>query len=177
MGYCRRSTVGVGIVQAWAEHLPSAASVLDLGCGPGTPRSQVLDSRGFARYAIDASPSLARAYLTCFPAARVVCEPVEESAFFGETFDGVLAWGLIFLLPAGEQTSLIRRVAGALKPGGRFLFTAPAQPCAWKDLSTGRRSLSLGARRYKSLLSKSGLTLLAEYQDEGENHYYDAGKR
>ena len=127
-------------------------------------------------HAIDASPSLARAYLTRFPTARVFCEPVEESSFFRETFDGVLAWGLIFLLPADTQSTLIGRVASALRPGGRFLFTAPAQPCTWEDLTTGRTSLSLGAQEYKSIFTEVGLTLIAEYNDEGENHYYEAFK-
>ena len=170
----RRSTVGVATVQAWAETLPPGALVLDLGCGPGTLRSEVLASREFALHAVDASPSLANAYRSRFPSARVVCEPVEESSLFGETFDGVLAWGLVFLLPVEAQRSLIHRVASALRSGGKFLFTAPAQACTWDDLSTRRQSLSLGANAYKSILADAGLTLLAEYDDEGENHYYDA---
>lgn len=103
-----------------------------------------------------------------------MCEPVEESSFFGETFDGVLAWGLMFLLSPETQRALIHRVASVLKPGGKFLFTAPAQACTWDDLATGRQSLSLGANAYKTILADAGLTLLAEYDDEGENHYCDA---
>ena len=71
---------------------------------------------------------------------------------------------------------MIQRVARALVPGGRFLFTAPVQTCTWDDLSTGRLSESLGFAAYINELSKAGLTLLAEYVDEGDNHYYDAVK-
>lgn len=62
----------------------------------------------------------------------------------------------------------------ALKPHGRFLFTAPVQIGTWADMTTGRQSLSLGADAYKALLSSAGLTLVGEYVDEGEGHYYDA---
>ena len=47
---------------------------------------------------------------------HVSCEAVEDSSFFGRTFDGVIAVGLLFLLSAAEQRDLIRRVAFALNP-------------------------------------------------------------
>jgi hypothetical protein len=64
-----------------------------------------------------------------------------------------------------------------LKPGARFLFTAPAQVCEWSDNSTGRLSRSLGMDTYRAVLADAHLALVAEYEDEGENHYYDAVKR
>jgi SAM-dependent methyltransferase len=170
----QRTTVGVSVVRAWARLLPAGASILDLGCGPGTPRTQVLSQEGFALHGIDASPSLAAAYRRRIPGAQVACEPVEESSFFGQTFDGVLAWGLMFLLPAETQRTLIHRVAGALTSGGSLLFTAPAPACTWPDNSTGRPSLSLGANAYRLILADAGLRLASECDDEGENHYYRA---
>ena len=47
---------------------------------------------------------------------------VEASAFFDRTFDGVLAWGLLFLLTPAAQALVIEKVARALDPGGRFLI-------------------------------------------------------
>jgi SAM-dependent methyltransferase len=170
------TSVGVARIHAWARLLPAGAAVLDLGCGPGGPRSEVLVNHGFALYAIDASPTLAEAYRAKFPNARVVSEAVERSGLFGRTFDGVLAWGLLFLLPVEKQLRAIQRIAEALTPGGRLLFTAPAQVCEWADLSTGRPSVSLGRDRYRSAMAGAGLVLAGEYEDEGENHYYDAIK-
>src|SRR5215469_1223561 len=60
-----------------------------------------------------------------FPNVPVECEDVEDSIFFARTFDGVVAWGLFFLLDAQVQRRLIKKVAGALQSGGRLLFTAP----------------------------------------------------
>jgi SAM-dependent methyltransferase len=174
--YISDSTVGVETIKAWAKVFPPGASILDVGCGPGTPRSKVLFDAGFAAYAVDAAPTMASAYQHRFPEARVVCEPIEESSFFGQIFDGVLAWGLMFLLPAETQRSLIHRVGRAVNAGGRFLFTAPFQVCTWSDLSTDRLSISLGRSAYTSILAEAGFKLIAEYTDEGENHYYDAVK-
>src|SRR5262249_41916013 len=69
-----------------------------------------------------------QAFRRNLPNVSVICEAVEDSTFFDRTFDGVVAWGLIFLLPAEAQRHLIRRIAGILVPGGRLLFTASAEP-------------------------------------------------
>jgi chemotaxis methyl-accepting protein methylase len=102
---------------------------------------------------------------------------VEASEFFDRTFDGVLAWGLLFLLTPAAQALVIEKVAGALDPGGRFLFTSPKEPLEWLDAMTGRPSQSLGAHVYERLLRDAGLAWVAEAQDEGENHYYFVEKR
>lgn len=166
------SSIGVDVVKAWARSLPKAAVVVDLGAGPGGPRSAALARPGFAHYAIEASPSLAAAYGQRFPYARVACEAAEESSFFGRTFDAVMAWGLLFLLPAEAQEQVIQNVGRALKLGGRFLFTAPRQECTWNDLFTGRPSISLGEQKVEALLQRAGLELVATQVDEAENHYY-----
>lgn len=170
------SSVGAAVVEAWAGTLPAGARVLDLGCGPGTPRAEVLANKDFDLHAIDAAPSLVNAYRIRFSKARVACESVEESSFFGEAFDGVMAWGLLFLLHADAQRALFPRVARALRPGGTFLFTAPWQTATWEDVSTKRQSISLGGDVYRALLGEAGLSVRAEYDDEGGNHYYDAIK-
>lgn len=171
------SSVGVATIQTWTRSLPAGSAVLDLGCGPGGPRSELLIRAGFAVHAVDAAPTMARAYQRRFPGAHVLCEAVEDSAFFGLSFDGALAWGLMFLLAPETQPATIHRIAAVLKPGARFLFTAPAQVCTWVDNSTGRPSFSLGIDRYRSILANAHLRLVAEYEDEGENHYYDAERR
>jgi len=169
-----RSRVGVATVRTWARSLPPGAAVLDLGCGSGVPISEALMTDGFVVHGVDASPSLVADFHDRFPQAPVACEAAEASAFFGRTFDGVVAIGLVFLLPAPAQLDLIRRVASALRPSGRFLFTAPEQACTWADALTGRPSLSLGAEAYRETLTAVGLAVVDTYVDEGENYYYSA---
>jgi cyclopropane fatty-acyl-phospholipid synthase-like methyltransferase len=175
--HAAQSSIGVATIRSWAQSLPRGATVLDFGCGPGGPRSGALFDAGLRVYGVDASPTLAAAYQRRFPDALVACEPAETSRLFDRSFDGVIAWGLLFLLPEARQKLVIARVGRAMLPGGRFLFTAPSQLCTWEDMSTGRASWSLGADAYKAELASAGLTVVAEYRDEGENHYFDAVKQ
>ena len=173
-GRAPSTAVGAARVREWARTLPTGAAVLDLGCGSGLPITRVLVDEGLNVYAIDAAASMVEAFRHNFPQLRVECEAVEDSLFFQRTFDGVVAWGLMFLLPPDKQRSVIRRIAGALAPAGRLLFTAPAEPVTWNDAMTGLESRSLGAQEYRSVLSSAGLSVIREYDDEGQNYYYDA---
>ena len=163
----------------WAHTFPSGATVLDLGCGPGLPITKVLVEEGLNVYGIDASPSLVNAFRHNFPEIPIACESVQDSLFFNRLFDGVIAWGLIFLLLPEEQKRLIKRVADSLVPGGRFLFTSGTgvEPLVWNDAMTGLESRSLGAAEYRRLLMAVDVQVSREYEDEGENHYYDSFKR
>lgn len=165
-------TIGVRQVRDWTETVRAGGAVLDLGCGPGFPITQVLVDAGFHVYGVDASPSMVAAFRARFPGVDVMCERVETSTFFRRTFDGVLAWGLLFLLRPAVQERVIRKVARALAPNGRFMFTAPRQVCEWNDAMTGRRSVSLGADRYRRVVEGAGLTVIGETEDEGDSHYF-----
>lgn len=172
----RSREIGVANVRQWARAIRPGGAVLDLGCGHGYPLSQALRQDGLRVYGVDASPAMVAAYRERFPQNPVVCEAAEHSRFFDRSFDGVLAWGLLFLLEPDVQRTLIARVASVLVPGGRFLFTSPEQVCRWTDIITSRESVSLGGAEYRTTLAAAGLTLVAEHQDEGGNHYYDARK-
>ena len=177
-GHPRGRSQGVGVkpVREWARTLPRGATIIDLGCGAGFPITEVLVSEGLDVYAVDASPSFVEAFRRNLPGIPVACEAVEDSTFFNRTFDGVLAWGLMFLLAAEEQRRLIRRIADILVPGGRLLFTSSNEPLVWKDAMTGLESRSLGAAEYRKLLSTVGLAVISEYEDVGQNHYFDVLK-
>lgn len=171
-----RSGIGAATVRAWARSLPPGGDVLDLGCGHGVPISQTLIDAGLNVFGVDASPTMIAAFRAQFPEVPAECSAVESSRLFDRSFDAAVAWGLIFLLPPDAQSDLVRRVAGALRPGGRFLFTSPAQECEWRDNLTGQLSTSLGRAEYRRILEESGLLLEGEADDEGENHYYLALK-
>jgi len=42
---------------------------------------------------------------------------------------------------------------------------------------TGLGSVSLGAEQYRNLLGAVGISVREEYEDEGENHYFDAFRK
>jgi SAM-dependent methyltransferase len=176
-GSGRSTGVGVNAVRQWARTLPRGAAVIDLGCGPGFPITEVLVAEGLTVFGVDAAPSFVQAFRRNLPDTPVVCEPVQESRFFDRTFDAVLAWGLMFLLSPEDQQRLIQRIAGILAPAGRLLFTSPAEPLVWNDAMTGLESSSPGAEEYRRQLAAVGLFVSSEYEDEGQNHYFDAFKK
>ena len=169
--------IGTSKVRNWGKSLSANSSVLDLGCGPGIPITQVLIDEDLIVYGVDASPTLINAFRQNFPEVPVVCEPVEDSPFFNRKFDAIIAWGLMFLLSADVQAKVIQKAADALHTGGKFLFTAPYQKTEWKDVMTKQTSVSLGSKRYREILSEAGLTLIEEFEDEGENHYFNSMKK
>jgi SAM-dependent methyltransferase len=175
-GSGRSTGIGVKEVRKWARTLSRGSSVLDLGCGPGFPITAVLVDEGLHVFGVDAAPSFVAAFQRNLPGTPIICESVLESKLFDRTFDAVLAWGLMFLLRAEDQHRLIRRFAEVLVPGGRLLFTSSAKPAVWNDVMTELESLSLGAERYRELLGAAGISVAEEYEDEGENHYFDAFK-
>jgi len=172
----RSTGIGVKEVREWARTLPRGSSIIDLGCGPGFPITAVLVDEELHVFGVDAAPSFVSAFQRNLPGTPLVCEAVQESKLFSRTFDAVLAWGLMSLLQAEDQHRLIQRFAEILVPGGRLLFTSTAKPAAWNDGMTGLASLSLGAEQYRKLLGAVGISVAEEYEDEGENHYFDAFK-
>jgi SAM-dependent methyltransferase len=176
-GRAPSTAIGTARVREWARALPRGAAVIDMGCGTGLPITKVLVTEGLNVCAVDAAPSFVEAFRRNLPGIPVACEAVENSPFFGRTFDAVISWGLMFLLSPDGQRRLIHRMADVLVPGGRLLFTSEARPLAWNDAMTGLESRSLGGVEYRRLLSEVGLSVSSEYEDEGENHYYDAIKK
>jgi hypothetical protein len=47
----------------------------------------------------------------------------------------------------------------------------------WNDGMTRLESRSLGAEEYRRLLSEAGFSITDGYEDEGQNHYFDAIKQ
>lgn len=169
-----RSATGSDVVRRWATRLPPGGAVVDIGCGTGWPVAQVLADVGLTVSGIDPSPTLLAAFGRTLPEAPAACEPVQTSGFFGRSFDGAVAIGLLFLLSEADQRSTIERVATALRPGGRLLFTAPRTPCRWNDTLTGRPSVSLGEAVYRALLADAGMSLIDLSADTGGNDYFNA---
>ncbi len=173
----RRSFIGPTVVRRWATGLRAGATILDIGCGSGVPISEVLLQEGFALYGVDASATLIAKFRERFPNVPLECGPVENSLFFSRSFDAVVAWGLIFLLPVDTQRRLIGKVARALNPDGQFLFTASREADIWTDNMTGLPSYSLGREAYEQELLAHGLRLVGNDVDEGDNYYYLTVKR
>lgn len=164
----RSPIIGVKRVRDWAKTLPRGAAVVDLGCGPGVPITEALVAEGLSVYGVDAAPSFVQAFRRNLPNTPIACEAVQDSKFFDRTFDGVLAWGFMFVLSPDDQRRLIQRIADILVPGGRLLLTSPAEIGSGTDIMTGRefrpsepRSIGSGSQRL-ALLSLVSIRMKAK---------------
>jgi cyclopropane fatty-acyl-phospholipid synthase-like methyltransferase len=173
-----RSGSGADVVERWARtFLRKGQSVLDLGCGHGFPVSWVLSKHEVDLFAIDSAPSLLAAYQKTIPTATVRCADIRTTNFFGRGFDAIVLVGVIFLLEKEEQAALLVRISKALKPGGRLLFTVPAQQHEWTDVLTGQTLRSLGWSHYKRCLMQNGLRFVGSCKDKGGQRYIHAVDR
>ena len=172
----RNSRIGPAVVREWCKTLPAGCAILDIACGHGVPITQTLVDEGFQIYGVDASPKLLAEFRKRFPAAQAQCSAAEDSDFFGRTFDAIIAWGLMFILPIDVQHALIQKIAGALNRQGKFLFTSTEAANTWNDSLTGEESHSPGGAWYREVLSKVGLIVERETADEGGNYYFFTAK-
>lgn len=167
------SMIGSQVVEQWARTLTKGSEVIELGCGAGYPITRVLHAAGLKLWAVDSSRTLVAEFERRFPSVPVQCAKVQNSEFFGRSYDAAVAVGLLFLLPENDQLALIERVAKIVVPSGRFLFTAPIETGNWIDLNTGITCQSLGRARYETCLNAVGFRIAATFADKGKNNYYD----
>jgi cyclopropane fatty-acyl-phospholipid synthase-like methyltransferase len=171
----RNQRIGPSTVREWSKRLPRGAEILELACGHGVV-SQVLIDEGFPLWAIDASPTILAKFRERFPHVPTECAAAEESDYFGRTYDAIVAWGLIFLLPEATQRALIHKMARALNPGGRLLFTSEENPLEWDDAMTDQHSSALGRDAYIAEIEAAGLVPEGNDKDIGNNYYFFARK-
>lgn len=170
------SNVGADIVSRWAGSLPAGTDVVEIACGGGYPVSRALVEACVNLWAVDSSPTLLETFRARFPDVPTRCSLALECDYFERKFGAAVAIGLLFLLGESEQVALIHRVSDILLPNGRFLFTAPIQVAAWRDITTGHESRSLGEARYVQALERAGFRVIGTHVDEGESNYFEAQK-
>lgn len=175
--YRGKDLSGVGSIEIghWCKHF-SDKSVLDIGCGTGIPISILFDQNKNNIYGIDHSPRMIQAFQKNLPEANSECEDILSSDFFNLKFDIIIAWGVLFCFNAEEQNLILAKVSKHLKSNGKFIFTAPTQKAFWTDVMTGQQLESLGRDKYLGLFKITGLKLEKEFEDSGENHYYELSK-
>lgn len=106
-------------VDQLADRLPVGARVLDLGCGDGAKTSR-LASR-FDVVGVDISERQLELARAAVPGAAFVQADFATLEFPAGAFDAVTAVYSIVHVPREEQSGLLGRIRGWLKPGGLFL--------------------------------------------------------
>ena len=105
----------------FAEHLPSGASVVDLGCGAGRDL-RAFSRLGFHASGLDASAPLARlaqAYSKC----PVVVGDLRALPYASRSFDGAWAAASLLHLRRDDIQTALAETRRILRPGG-YLFSS-----------------------------------------------------
>jgi len=106
------------------QRLPADASVLELGCGPGTVSPALADGRRYTGVDLSAGQlALARERL---PDATFIQADFMTIELPAEAFDAVVAFFVFNHLPRAEHAPMFARVRSWLRPGGRFMLSLGA---------------------------------------------------
>jgi len=149
---------------AWAKVLvgqyiqPRAgARILEIGCGPGTIAGYLPDSEyvGF-----DMSSKYVEMARKRFPHAQFVCERVSQfSLAKQQSFDAVLALGIVHHLDDQEARQLFQIAYDALKSGGKLItfdgvWTSDQSPVARWLLARDRGEYVRNKGEYVNIASQ-----------------------
>lgn len=105
------------------EGLACGSSILDLGCGTGRPIAEELLARGYRVTGVDQSAGMLGIAQSRLPAGTWVEARLEDYEP-AEVFDGIVCWDAMFHIERSWHRSLLRRMAGMLRDGGRLMLTA-----------------------------------------------------
>jgi len=103
--------------------LERGSRVLDLGCGNGRPAAAWLAQHGFRVIGVDVSPAQLRLARAAVPEAEFVEGDLAAVTFEPASFDAAVAFYSIIHVPLAMQPELFARIAGWLRPSGRFATT------------------------------------------------------
>jgi SAM-dependent methyltransferase len=142
--------------------LPSAATILDLGCGSGSPVAQYMVERGFHVTGVDASPTLISLCRQRLPDQEWLVEDM-RSLQLARRFDGVLAWDSFFHLRPDDQRRMFNVFARHAAPSAVLMFNSgPAQGEVVGDYrGDPLYHASLSADEYRELIHSIGFERIA----------------
>lgn len=151
--------------QTWldrfTESLPSAASILDIGCGSGDPIARYLIGRGCRLTGIDSAPEMVALCREKFPDHDWRVEDM-RSLRLGKTFDGLLAWDSFFHLSPERQRQMFPIFRDHTASNGRLMFTSGTSFGVAMGSYRGEPlyHASLNAAEYRALLCDSGFAVV-----------------
>ncbi len=154
--------------------LPTAGSVLDLGCGSGLPVARALAAAGHRVTGVDFSEvQIARARQHA-PGAEFVCADITAVEFGPASFDAIVSFFALIHVPLAEQAPLLARTAGWLRPGGLLVATTGYAAWTgleenWLDSGAAMWWSHADAATYRGWITDAGLTIEREdFLPEGD---------
>lgn len=105
------------------EKLEPGATLLDLGCGTGTPVAAAILAQGHRVLGVDQAAAMLAHARREFPKQRWIEARLETYAC-AEPYQGALLWDSLFHLERRWHATLLARVIAGLPQGGRLMLTA-----------------------------------------------------
>ena len=110
-------------VKMFLRKLGKNSSVLDVGCGVGTPVDDVLTKAGHELVGIDLSPSLIKLARKNVPGASYQVFDMRNLSFGEYEVQGLVCLYAIFHVPRSEHKKMIETFASFLPVGGWMLIS------------------------------------------------------
>lgn len=138
------------------------ASVLDLGCGSGSPVAKYLAERGLHVTGVDSSPTLIALCRERLPGHEWLVQDM-RSLQLARRFDGILAWDSFFHLTPDDQRGMFGVFARHAARSCVLMFNSG--PAHGEDVGTYRGDplyhASLDPTEYTALLGGIGFEVVA----------------
>lgn len=151
-------------------------SILDAGCGTGSPTLREICRRGYRGYGVDLSLVMLNACRENTPTISLSLQDLESLAFRDHCFDGVVCMHAIIHVPKKHHPVVIEEFRRVLKPDGLLLLcTGSEQFESTMDFLGKRMFFSYPSPPESlSLLSKSGFTRMWDriLNIKGEEFYW-----
>jgi 2-polyprenyl-3-methyl-5-hydroxy-6-metoxy-1,4-benzoquinol methylase len=144
--------------------VPSAAAILDLGCGCGVPVAQSL-ARDYAVTGVDISPVQIERARRTVPHATFVCADMSEVDFPARSFAAIVSFYAIIHLPLSEQPGLLARIHQWLEPHGYAMLIVGSESWTgveedWLGVAGATMYWShADSRTYQSWLTQLGFSI------------------
>ncbi|WP_137289782.1 class I SAM-dependent methyltransferase [Natronorubrum halophilum] len=154
------------VLAALLDSLPGAATILDAGCGQGTPvLERVCDSA--SAVGVDFSREQLELAATNAPAASLVQGDMTTLPFRDDAFDAVIAFHSLIHVPIDEHQAALDEFARLLVPGGRVLLSEGTEAWTgenpdWLETGVEMQWHIAGAEATRTQLRDAGFAVVDE---------------
>ena len=148
-------------IERFLSFLPRGATILDLGCGGGSPVALHMVANGFRVTGVDSSPTLISLCRNRMPDQEWIVGDMRFLAL-SRRFQGILAWDSFFHLRHQDQQTMFEIFALHAAPATILMFNAGVDHGEAVGSYRGDPlyHASLAASEYQALLADSGFELI-----------------
>jgi len=158
---CAAGWIDKPFIERFLGFLPRGTTVLDLGCGGGSPVALHMVAQGFRVTGVDSSRTLVSLCRTRMPGQEWILGDMRSLAL-GRRFGGILAWDSFFHLRHKDQRAMFSIFAAHAAPDAILMFNAGFGHGEAMGSYRGDPlyHASLDASEYEDLLAQFGFELI-----------------